>query len=80
MGSCSDAAPTGAASSVRQEIPVRRALLALAALAVVGGATAATAAPPPLPVYVTHKDDGSTCVTISEQVPQCAPPIVIVGP
>ena len=67
--------PDRAASNVRQEIPVRRALLALAALAVVGGATAASAAPPPVPVYVQHNDDGSVCVTISQQVPHCTPPV-----
>jgi len=72
------AAPTGAVSNVRQETPVRRALLALAALAVVGGATAASAAPPPVPVYVTHNDDGSVCVTISEQLPHCTPPANVV--
>ena len=54
---------------------MRRILIALAACTVVGGATAASAAPPPLPVYVQHNDDGSVCVTISEQVPHCTPPV-----
>ena len=56
---------------------MRRALLAVAALAVVGTASAATAAPPPI-VGVSHNDDGSVCVTISYQLPHCTPPTDII--
>ena len=59
---------------------MRRVLLALTALAVIGGATAASAAPPPLPVGVHRNDDGSVCVGISLQVEHCTPPVSIVKP
>jgi hypothetical protein len=66
------APPDRGGIDVRQETPVRRVILAFAALAVIGGATAATAAPPPI-VGVTHNPDGSICVTVSYQVPHCTP-------
>lgn len=41
-----------------------------------GDAAARTeSAPPPLPVSVQRRDDGSVCVTVSLQVPQCVGPV-----
>jgi len=42
-----------------------------------GDAARTEAAPPPLPVpvSVTRRPDGSVCVTVSLQVPQCVGPI-----
>ena len=67
----------------------RAAVTVLAGLLLVGAGTAASAqqqatpsagvgtvaAPPPLPVSVQRRPDGSVCVTISLQVPQCVGPI-----
>lgn len=42
-----------------------------------GRSTVAVAGPPslPVPVSVDRRPDGSLCVTISEQVPQCVGPL-----
>jgi hypothetical protein len=52
-----------------------RRVLALSLLVLAGLTTAASANPlPPVPVSVTHGSDGSVCVTVSLQVPQCLSP------
>jgi hypothetical protein len=38
-------------------------------------ATRTQAGPPPVPVGVHVREDGSVCVGISYQVPQCTPPM-----
>jgi hypothetical protein len=56
---------------------MRRALL-LAAVLVSGASVAASANPvPPVPVHVYRDGNGSVCVAVSLQVPQCTPAVTI---
>ena len=59
---------------------MRRVVLASSALLVVGFAAPSFAAPPPVPVGVDRKPDGSVCVWVSLQVPYCTPPVSVQSP